>query len=314
MALPPSIVSGQSNSPTQFDINKNNKIVAKRNIFGNPTTRIDEIIAGRSRSPNFIFPTDLPKYHFTLIENDWTTGNQINFEAMYKLPLPNSLISEHEVNYDRNFNYLSVLSSAAAAFAGGLSQVGQTAARAGGAALGLAVNNFKSVTLDVPDFRTFQLGWKLSPKNKPEAETIQKIIFALKKAMHPRTLGDSFAPGVAATVASGVLIFPKIFTMYFVPNVKYLYKFKPCVLSSIRVDYAGGQPVPSFYKTPSFQEESPPESVLITMNFIELEYWLSRDFVLTGDLPTNDPFDAFRYYTYNVSPAAGAAAAAGREN
>jgi hypothetical protein len=308
MALPPSVVSGQSNSPqpysqpTQF-FNREYNVPGYQtgNIIGNPSRLIEERIAGQSRSPKFAFPTDIPKYHFTLIENDWTIGRQINFQHMYKLPLPNSLISEHEVNYSTNFNYLSVLGAAAAAFTGGLSQLGQTAARAGGAALGLAVNNFKSVTLDVPDFRTFQLGWKLSPKNKSEAETIQKIIFALKKAMHPRTFGDSFTPGVVATVASGVLIFPKIFTMYFVPNVKYLYKFKPCVLSSIRVDYAGGQPVPSFYKSSSDPSESPPESVLLTMNFIELEYWLSRDFILPGDLPTNDPFDSFRYYTYDAT-------------
>ena len=62
----------------------------------------------------------------------------------------------------------------------------------------------------------------LDPDN--EFSRNAKIIFSLKKAMHPRTFGDNFAPGVAATVATGVLIFPKIFTMYFVPNTKFLYK------------------------------------------------------------------------------------------
>jgi hypothetical protein len=306
MALPPSVQSGQSNSPqysqpTQFvQQGYNAPGFQTGNIVGNPARVIEERIGGQRRQADYRFPFDLPKYHFTLIENEWTIGRQILFQKMFKLPLPTGLTSEHEVNYNTGFNYLSVLSSAAAAFTGGLSQLGQSAARAGGAALGLAVNNFKSVTLDVTDFRTFQLSWKLSPKNFDEAETIQKIIFSLKKAMHPRTFGDNFAPGVAATVATGVLIFPKIFTMYFVPNTKFLYKFKPCVLSSIKVDYAGGQPVPSFYASSGNPSDSPPESVLVSMNFIELEYWLSRDYILQNDMPTNDPFDAFRYYTYGA--------------
>jgi hypothetical protein len=305
--LPRSVQSGQSNAPqssqrTFFDEQGYNVSgYQTSNIIGNPSRVIEERIAGQIRQADYRFPFDVPKYHFTLIENEWTIGNRIIFQKMFKLPLPTGLTAEHEVNYNTGFNYLSVLSSAASVLAGAASQVGQTAAQAGGAAFGLAVNNFKSVTLDVPDFRTFQLSWKLSPKSFDESETIQKIIFLLKKAMHPRSLGDNFAPGVVATVATGVLIFPKIFTMYFVPNAKFLYKFKPCVLSSIRVDYAGGQPVPSFYASPGNPSDSPPESVLVSMNFIELEYWLSRDFILQNDMPTNNPFDAFRYYTYDSS-------------
>ena len=109
--------------------------------------------------------------------------------------------------------------------------------------------------------------------------------------MHPRT-----------ELGKLVMVFPKIFTMYFNPNIRYLYKFKPCVLSSIKVDYNGGQPVPSFYKSPNAPSESPPESVMVVMNFLELEYWIERDFKMLNDLPTNDPFDAWNFYTYREIP------------
>jgi len=309
MALPPSVVSGQSNSPqpysqpTQFE-NRGYNIQGypTNDIIGSPSRLIEERIGGQSRTPNFTFPTDLPKYHFTLIENDWTPfSGTLKLDAMYKLPLPTNLGAEHEVNYDTNFNYLGFLGQVAQLFTGGAGTLAAGAGRAVGAATGLSLNTFKTVTLSHPDFRTFQLGWKFSPKNFQEAQTIQKIIFALKKAMHPKT-----------ELGKLVMVFPKIFTMYFTPNIKYLYKFKPCVLSSIKVDYNGGQPIPAFYKSPNEPSESPTESVVVVMNFLELEYWIERDFKLVDSLPTNDPFDAFNYYNYNVSPAAGAAAAAGR--
>lgn len=297
MTLPPGVRAGQSNSPpTQFQ-NQGYNRGFQGNIIGttNPATTIDYEIAGRSVTPKFTFPTDLPKYHFTIIENDWRgfSGN-LSVRAMYKLPLPMALNAEHEVNYDTNFNYLSILGQIANIFAGSRSDVATGIAKGVGAGLGLTVNNFKNVTLSVPDFRTFQLTWKLSPKNFPEAQTIQKIIFALKKSMHP------------VRRARGLILeFPKIFTMYFNPNIRYLYKFKPAVLSSIKVDYNGGQPVPSFYKSPNAPSESPPESVTVSMNFLELEFWLEEDFKMLNDLPTNDPFDAFRFYSYVEVPETG---------
>lgn len=299
MALPPSVRAGQSNVPTQFQ-NQGYNRGFQGNIIGgpNPDTIINYQIDGQTRTPNFTFPTDLPKYHFTIIQNDWgEVSRNLKFEAMYKLPLPMALNAEHEVNYETNFNYLSILASIGQRLFGSPGAAAAGLAKGGAAALGLTLNTFKTVTMSVPDFRTFQLGWKFSPKNFPEAQTIQRIIFALKKAMHPKTATQF---GVQADKL--VLRFPKIFTMYFNPNIRYLYKFKPAVLSSIKVDYNGGQPVPSFYKSPNAPSESPPESISVIMNFLELEYWLDTDFKMLNGLPTNDPFDAFNFYQYGEEP------------
>jgi hypothetical protein len=290
MALPPSVQSGQSNSPqysqpTQFENLGYHFDDFQTNIIGstNPDTVINYNIDGQTRTPNFTFPTDLPKYHFTLIQNDWQTARRnLKFEAMYKFPLPMGLTDEHEVKYDANFNFLNLSSR----LRGAVSSL-----------TGLTLNNIKSVTMDVPEFRTYQFTWKLSPKNFQEAQTIQRMITAIKIAMHPR---GGFDSGTQADKL--VLIFPKIFTMYFNPNIRYLYKFKPAVISAIKVDYQGGQPVPSFYASPNAPSESPPESILLTLGFIELEYWLNSDFRVLNGLPTNDPFDAFNFYQYAEEP------------
>ena len=41
---------------------------------------------------------------------------------------------------------------------------------------------------------------------------------------------------------------------------------------------------------------------MVSMNFLELEYWLDTDFKMLNGLPTNDPFDAFNFYQYSEEP------------
>ena len=123
---------------------------------------------------------------------------------------------------------------------------------------------------------------------------VQKILFAIKKGMHPKRYN--------ATVQGGIMKFPYIYFPYFSPNPKFLFKFKPCVIQSIDINYAGGQPVPAFYRQEGSPENKPPESIMFSIIFLELEYWLdsggndtTTDFK-GGDLPTNDPFDTVNYY------------------
>lgn len=285
MALPPSVVSGQSNSPqpysqpTQF-VNRGYNIPGYQtgNIIGNPSDIIEERSATGRITPDLRFPFDLPKFHFTIMEYELTGGGQLvgvqQLRKTYKMPLPLQIEESLEIQYDKNFNFL-----------GGVAE--SRFGKAIQSGIGLSLNDFKTVTLVSPEFRTHSLSWKLSPKSFLEAQEIQKILHSLKKAMHPTQ-----PAGVAI-----VMGFPRIFGLHFSPNPRYLFKFKPCVLSAIKVNYNGGQPVPSFYKAQSSndQTESPPESVTIETNWIELEYIMSEDFK-GGDLPTNDPYDFTRYF------------------
>lgn len=280
---------------------------------------IDRLNFGADKS--FVFPTDLPKFHFTIAECDYRRFNPLNgsgagnitpsnlrnleTEKRYKLPLPYPLTDSFQVNYDDNFSYLSTALEAASAFGSRIptnNPLGSAlggGVRGGAAALGITLNQFKTITMSSPSYRTFQFSWKLAPKNFAEAQTIQRIVMNLRKGMSPSTIGTD-------NLSKAFLHFPKIYVMYFSPNVKYLYKFKPAVLRSIVVDYQGGNPLPAFYKPyQGVPNESPPESVQITTDWLELEYWLDSrtnpeqsDYKFGADgLPTDDPFDAWNFYT-----------------
>ena len=252
---------------------------------------IDEKIQGLNSSTNVTsFPPDVPKYYTFIIENDWTVLGSLSGTLFprkgYRLPLPFNIIDNHQVHYDHNFNWLSVLNLANGA--GGVGGV----FGAGIGALGFQLNNFKHVTLASPEFRQFTLEWKLIPKNYKESELIREIYLGIKKGMHPlRKLG------------SLVFEFPKIYWVGFFPNAGYLFKFKPAVISGCQIDYQGGNQQPAFYKHPIITEEDkggPPESIIIRLSFIELEYWIDTDF---NNAKTDNPFDSNNWYSLaNSSP------------
>jgi len=311
MTINPNLLAGLSNSRTQTQTQ-----IGTSNPYpiGNPTSIQDAILSSiESQSvKSFTFPPDLPKYHFVLIENSWTTGTaltgRLTPRKTFKLQLPTPLTDGFEVNYDPNFSYLNVLRDAAGnvlrdaagKVAGG---AGQALAQGVGAALGLTLNRFKQVTLSSPSFRSFSFTWKFSPKNFKEAQEIRKITFALRKGMAPKR--------ESATDSKLVLQFPYIYTMYFSPNYQYLYKMKPCVLQAINIDYQGGNPFPGFYRaqTSGIERESPPESVVMQTQWLELEFWLDSENPSVSDykhdgnyIPTANPFDGWNFYARPDAP------------
>ncbi len=177
-----------------------------------------------------------------------------------------------------------------------------------GALAGVKLASGKIVTLgDDINFKTFALSWHFIPKSYQESVQIQKICFNLRKNMTP----------VSEGMFNFVNVFPSVYTMFFQPNVKFLYKFKPCVLTSIAVDYQPGG-VPAFYKAQSgassgsfrgAQEQglnlqnSPPESVRLDTTWLELDYYVQQqydnDHNDAEDLPSNDPYGLLKdSYTF----------------
>lgn len=276
--------------------------------INDPASTID--FKGKNNSiPTYSYPLDNTRYQFVAIECSWEgstagpgtpfTNPKLSFEKIYKLPLPNPLNDGYQINYDGNENWLNLLTGAADLF----SQF-----------TGLTPNQLKSVTLKSPQYRVHNHVWKLSPKSYDESVIIKDIIFNLKKGMHPHLF-----PGIAGTKQ---LQFPKIYLPFFVPNMRYLYKFKPCVIQALSVDYQGGNKVPSFYRSENQSsanselglfptanttgesisytaQESPPESVELRVQWLELEYWISG---VNGDdtkgdfKDTYNPFDAYNWF------------------
>lgn len=192
----------------------------------------------------------------------------------FVLPLPQmKLVDRYQVEYDDNFAFLE-----------GLSQFTNSAVgRFVRGATGVNVNKFKSVLMQAPMLKRHEFIWKLSPKNVEESRIIRAIVNNLKFAM---------APPLSRTTRLA-LEFPYIFDVGFDPNAAEMYGFKPCVIESLDVDYSGGNAQPSLYIS-GF-----PESVVINMNLIEIEFWVKDDYqkwnegVISGLL---NPFDTARVF------------------
>lgn len=222
----------------------------------------------------------------------------LNAQKVYNLPIPTPLTDMFKVQYDTDYGYLD---KAVGGGPQGLSAV-----------TGITVNTFKTVTMNSPQYRTFSFKWKFSPKTYDESVTVQKILTNIRKGMTPK-IGNT---------NKFLLHFPKIYGLYFYPNVKFLYKFKPCVITGMGVDYSGGNEFPGFFRVqntlPTNQrtgiaddfvgvnpQDSPPESIALQLQFLELEYWLDSldgtdaisDYKFGADgLPTSNPFDGWNFY------------------
>lgn len=141
--------------------------------------------------------------------------------------------------------------------------------------LGYSPNQFMTVLLKGPSYKNNEFSWKLSPRNEDESLILNTII---------RVLNNYMAPGIA--LGGGVFTFPSIFEIAFIPNSKYLFKFKPAVLENFSLSYSGSG-IPSFYR-PGVKTDNlgAPESIELRMRFKELEFWLNGDFK-----NTTNPYD-----------------------
>lgn len=129
---------------------------------------------------------------------------------------------------------------------------------------GTSINPFQTVTFKAPNFKKHTLNWKLIPKNAQESDKIRRIIGLFKYHSSP---GISAGPGVFFS-------YPEILEIQLFPNDAYLYRFKPCVVESVSVNYAPNGP--SLYG-----ETGAPTAVEISVSLQEIEYWTKNDY--TGD-------------------------------
>ena len=230
------------------------------------------------------YPPDMPPVHLNIMETESTkdlqqiitgiTKGNRNFiplerKGSYKLPLPTPMTDETGVNYDANFGWLNVLE--------------QTGVGKFLSGIGYTPNQQKTVVLAQPEFKQHSFEWKFAPRNKNESIIIQKILHSMRRAMTP-PLG----------VKGLVFGYPRIFVISFSPSPQFLYKFKPCVLRNMQVDYMGGQPIPAFYS----DGMDKPEALKVRLTFLEIEYWIRENLNSAGDgLPSTSPYDHFTFYT-----------------
>jgi len=128
---------------------------------------------------------------------------------------------------------------------------------------GTIINPNMELLFDGPTLRAFKFQFKMTPRNRKEAEQIKLIIRSFKRNMAPIAAGKTTEKKEGAWF----LKTPKVFELrYRTGNKdhKYLHKFKQCFLTDIAVNYTGD----GVYST---YEDGSPVSYLMDLSFKELE-------------------------------------------
>ena len=128
---------------------------------------------------------------------------------------------------------------------------------------GTIINPNMELLFDGPTLRAFKFQFKMTPRNRKEAEQIKLIIRSFKRNMAPIAAGKTTEKKEGAWF----LKTPKVFELrYRTGNKdhKYLHKFKQCFLTDIAVNYTGD----GVYST---YEDGSPISYLMDLSFKELE-------------------------------------------
>lgn len=235
------------------------------------------------------FPSDAPKYYFGIGINDYDRKDLFSFNVGLQtniiLPLPKQLIDTDHVEYEQKELGVggaallsigegmaeqdikgalgsiagAVASGAAGALAGALKTAFNIdAGSATRAFTGAAQNPFTTVLLKGPTYKKHEFNWTLAPRNAKESSEIRNIIYKLKASMY---VGGAYA---------GFFTAPKIFTLRYFNNEYYLYKFKPCVLETMSVNYSPSS-VPALYK-----DTGAPDAVELKLSFQEVEFWFKE--------------------------------------
>jgi len=132
---------------------------------------------------------------------------------------------------------------------------------------GEIVNPNMELLFNGPTIRNFSFSFKLTPREKKEAEQIKLIIRSLKKHMSPRNNEGLF------------LSSPHVFELRYKQGVKdhqYLHRFKRCALQNMSVNYTGE----NVYAT---YDDGAPVSTILSLSFKELEPIYAEDY----DKPNN---------------------------
>jgi hypothetical protein len=228
------------------------------------------------------------------------TAKLISSGGTLRLPLPNQLHDNTSVNWGSE-NLGPALGSIVDNIASGLNSsqnssfdtlksninnlasnvIGDLADSAGGAALnalsgnqagkglsaisGLAVNPFMTMLFKNTTFKTHNFSWTLAPSNPNESENLMNIIKTIKYHM---------LPGLNPNASNILFNYPDLVQISIYPEDTYLYKFKPCAITSFNVNYAPANP--SFFKT-----KNAPTMATLNIGLTEVELWTKNDYLNT---------------------------------
>ena len=119
------------------------------------------------------------------------------------------------------------------------------------------------------NLRGFDFQYDLSPRDAKESGVIKEIIRTLKRAMAAKTRAASDAPGVGLFVSA-----PDVFEISYKSGGKdhpFLNRFKPCALTGMSIDYAGGGSYATY-------PDATPVNMVMSLSFKELNPIYEEDY------------------------------------
>lgn len=245
---------------------------------------------------NVQFPTDLSDAYIHMRFSKYVRRSireqpRLDPQEGIKLPIPSRLVDTQSLEYSQE-NLGPMYGAAAEAVSaagnpsletlgqqliGGATGVGasqlqallagqQGALGAISSVTGLAINPFQTMLFKSPGFKSHNFSWKLVPSNEDESNRIESIVRLFKYHSLP-----------AVSYGSGVLFaFPDILEIKLFPIDTYTYRFKPCVVENVSVNYAPNGP--SFYRG-----TRAPTAVELSISLKEIEIWTKADYFRNGD-------------------------------
>jgi hypothetical protein len=215
-----------------------------------------------NKAGRMAFPWDLEKQPFWMslsfvaysktVSKSRFIDQNLYFEdtGLIRLPLPNSMVDDQQINYSAEPLNTAVL-------------MNKTASDAASAVSGSITNPLLTVLFKSPAFKKLQFEWKLAPSNESESRTVNSIINTIKYNMLP---GTGFG--------GGLLSYPNIVQLTISSRSAdyFSYYFKPAVIESFSVNYTPSG-TPSFFGT-----TKAPTEVQIRLGLMEIEYWLASDY------------------------------------
>jgi hypothetical protein len=156
------------------------------------------------------------------------------------------------LNFGRNITG-GIASIAASGLPGAVDQVL-------GSQFGVSINPFLTMLFKTSNFKEHTLQWTFTPNNEQESNVLAGIINYFKFNMLPSYNGP-------------FLNYPNIALIRFFPQDQFTFKFKPCAVSAVSVDYSGGG-------MPSFFRNGAPTVVNLAVQLKEIELWTQDDYLL----------------------------------
>ena len=133
-------------------------------------------------------------------------------------------------------------------------------------ASGEILNPNMELLFNGPTLRSFRFSFKMTPRNRKEAEGVKQIIRCLKQSMAPK-VGSGNANINAAGAGNTFLRTPNVFELSYRQGQiehKFLNRFKQCFLETINVNYTADGTYATY-------EGGEPVSMIMDLTFKEIE-------------------------------------------